>query len=166
MCVLIFSKPLYSWDFISFWGFCFFKNKINSGSITQRKLMESEFVVLQLSEFFSVCWKEHGSIFKFLLLKMVIVIMSTLTRLYRALSISSVILQYWNKFWGWTSFLSMDCVYVRVCVCRERETNTKGGYDLSQEVPCLLERVAWLSEVVWTLKTLKNQLQGPLSFIF
>lgn len=52
---------------------CFFKNKINSESITQRKPMESEFVVLQLSESFPVCWKEHGSIFNFLLLKMLFV---------------------------------------------------------------------------------------------
>jgi len=32
-----------------------------------------------------------------------------------------------------------------VCVSVERETNMKSRYDVSQEVPCLLERVAWLS---------------------
>lgn len=118
--------------------------------------MESELVLLQLSESFPVCWKYY----EIFTAENAFCSLLTLIRLHRALSISPVILQYCNKFWGWTaSFLTMDCV----CVCGERETNMKGRYDLSQEVPCLLERVAWLSgptEVVWTLK---NQLQGPLS---
>lgn len=50
---------------------------INSKIITQRKLTESEFVILQLSEFFPAFWKEQGSIFKFLLLKILLVLVPT-----------------------------------------------------------------------------------------
>lgn len=50
---------------------------INSEIIAQRRLTESAFVILQLSEFFPVHWEEHGSIFRFLLLKTLFVLVPT-----------------------------------------------------------------------------------------
>lgn len=50
---------------------------INSDIITQRRLTESVFVILQLSEFFPVHWEEHGSTFRFVLLKTLFVLMPT-----------------------------------------------------------------------------------------